>query len=171
MSTLDLSRSWARQVLAVARPTGHRDGVHVGGHRHRAGDAGQPQRIASESGVRTERQSGQLAVFGGRAHVVEQPGRDVQIGDRERAQRIAVLLGHDGEIHMGAAYFGSEQPQKARFRGMGDRRRINGDRSRVQRRANPGDGVVLGEPGPLCRGELILFVRQPEVHCQRLSQS
>ena len=106
-------------------------------------DTGQPQRVAIETGVGTKRQSGQLAVFGGRVDVVEQPGRDVQIGDRERAGRVSVLLGHDREIHMGAAHFGSEQLQKTRFRRMRDRRRIDGDRSRVQRRADPGDGSLL----------------------------
>ncbi len=65
---------------------------------------------------------------------------------------------------MGAAYFGSEQLQKARFHRMRDRRRIDRDYTRVQRRADFGDGVVAGEPGALGRGELVLFVGQPEVH-------
>ncbi|BCP05437.1 hypothetical protein MINTM019_28930 [Mycobacterium paraintracellulare] len=65
---------------------------------------------------------------------------------------------------MSAAYFGSEQLQKTRFRRMRDRCAVDSDRSRVKRRADPGDGVVPGKPGPLRRGKLILFVRQPEVH-------
>ena len=94
-----------------------------------------------------------------------------QIRDRKRAQRVSVCLGHDGEIHMRATYFGSAQCQQTRFQRMRDGRRIDGDRGRVQGRADPGDGVVFGEPGPLRRGELILFVRQAEVHRKRLSQS
>ena len=90
--------------------------------------------------------------------------RNAQIGDGQRARRVSVLLGHDREIHMGAAHFGSEQRQKTRFRRMRDRRWVDGDGSRVQRRADSGDGVVPGEPGTLRGGELLLFVGQAEVH-------